>query len=84
MTKNNHDTSHYEGALLENIQDIVMRMAEALSSLVVKVNDIDIRLQRVEKNTELMLPVLQAAVKDQSKQLNNHERRIVKLEVAEL
>lgn len=81
MTKTNNDTpARYEGIILEDIQESMAHLAEGMSGMLVTIKRMDKRLIRVEKNTELMLPVIEAAVKDQTKQLHNQERRITKLE----
>jgi hypothetical protein len=70
----------YIGLLLEDIQDKLKGLAEAMAGLITKVNVMDKRLEKVEEDTSLMLPILKATAKDQTKQLNNHEVRITKLE----
>lgn len=73
---------NYIGVLLEDIQDKLKGLAEAVAGLITKVNSIDKRLGKVEEDTSRMLPILKAAVKDQTKQLDDHEVRITKLEIA--
>jgi septation ring formation regulator EzrA len=75
------DTSHYEGVLLEEIRDQVKTIAESVSGLNVKVSSVDQRLSKVEQNTEL-IPSIQVAITDQTKQLNDHEARVASLEEA--
>jgi hypothetical protein len=82
MTKKiDDDTGHYEGALLEDILDRVKGIAEGQLSLWDKVDAIDKRLINVEENTSL-IPVIRAAVTDQMRDLNSHNRRITILEHA--
>jgi hypothetical protein len=70
----------YIGVLLEDIQDKLKGLAEAMAGLINKVNVMDRRLEKVEAKTSLMLPMLKAAVKDHDKQLSDHEARLIKLE----
>ena len=74
--KDNND--HYDGAILEDIQDQVRRLAETLAEVPSKVRAIDERLVDVEADVK----VIKAAVTDQSQQLHNHEDRITHLEQA--
>jgi chromosome segregation ATPase len=87
----NDDTSHYEGALLEDILDRVKAIAKGQTSLwdkvdslehkvdnlEVKVDKIDQRLIKVEENTEL-LPAMQAAISNMSLDIDDHERQLKK------
>ena len=75
----NDDTSHYEGAVLEDIQHKLKQIAEGVSGLTVKVDGVDKRVSKVEQQTEL-IPSIKAAVTDQTKQLNDHDARIADLE----
>lgn len=75
------DTSHYEGALLEDILDRVNAIAEGQTSLWDKVDDMAKRLGNVEENTNL-IPVIKLAVTDQTREINGHEERITTLEQA--
>jgi tetrahydromethanopterin S-methyltransferase subunit G len=54
---------------LEDIQDKLKGLAEAMAGLITKVNVMDRRLEKVEEDTSLMLPILKVAVKDQTKRL---------------
>lgn len=74
------NNDHYIGAFLEDIQSTVHRMAEALASLSEKVDRMDIRLKKVEKDTKL-IPVIIAAISGHS-QLKDQERRTKQLEKA--
>lgn len=76
-TSNN---DHYFGAILEDIQSKLDFLAEVVSGLATKLNDVDIRLRRVEKVVDETLPVLKAIAKEHSIQLDNHEDRIELLE----
>jgi hypothetical protein len=58
------DSSHFEGALLEDILDRVKAIAQGQTSLWDKVDGVDKRLERVEENSEL-IPVIKDAVKAQ-------------------
>lgn len=81
MATSNDDSSHYEGALLEDIRDNVKQLAEAISGVSETVSHVNCRLGNVEKDTAL-IPSIKAAVTDQSKELSAHEKRITKLEKA--
>jgi archaellum component FlaC len=48
------DTSHHEGALLEDIHDQIKGVAEAVGGLYDKVDGIDNRLERVEVKVDGM------------------------------
>ena len=72
---------NYIGVLLEDIQDKLTGIAEAVSDLNNKADKTDERLEKIEENTNLIPPV-QAAIKDQTQQLSDHETRITELETA--
>lgn len=77
----NNDTSHYEGAILENIQDKIDLILEILGVLQPMQSDI----RQLKDDVHVLkqdVGVIKKVVTSQSKQLNNHERRITKLEVA--
>lgn len=76
-TSNN---DHYFGAILEDIQSKLDFLTEVVSGLVTKVNDIDVRLRRVEKVVDETLPVLKEIAKRHSIKLDNREDRIKLLE----
>lgn len=80
-TTNNDDTSHYEGALLEDILDRVKAIAQGQTSLWDKVDGIDKRLERIEENSEL-IPVIKDAVKAQSIDYQKIVSRVENLEQA--
>ena len=78
MTSND-DTSHYEGALLEDIYDRIKAMQEGLDALV----DVPSRLNRIEDKLSSMInesKAMRAVLIDHSKQIDKHEGRITKLE----
>lgn len=77
----NDDSSGYEGMLLEEIRDNMKQLAESMSGVANRVENLDGRLQRVEQNTDL-IPSVKAAVTDQSRQLADHDQRISDLEQA--
>jgi septal ring factor EnvC (AmiA/AmiB activator) len=70
------NTDHYEGALLEEVNQKIDRLAEALADVPTKLTSIDGRLSGVEDE----LKVIRAAVIDQSRELHDHESRIMRLE----
>lgn len=72
---------NYIGVLLEDIQSKLTGVAEAVADLNKKAVKADQRLDKIEENTNL-IPAFQAAIKDQTKQLNKHELRITELETA--
>lgn len=78
MTRDD-DTDHYEGALLEDINDKLQGIAEAVSGLADTVVHIDQRLEQVEDNTEI-LPGLKGALTSISADVDDHEVRLKRLE----
>jgi hypothetical protein len=70
---------HYIGVLLEDIQSKLQAVAEGVSDLNTKADRTDIRLDKIEENTNI-IPAQKAAIKDQTTQLNDHEQRIAALE----
>jgi hypothetical protein len=50
----------YIGVLLEDIQDKLKGLAEAMAGLINKVNVMDKRLKKVEENTKLIRAILLA------------------------
>lgn len=72
---------NYVGLLLEDIQSKLQGVAEAVSDLNKKADKTDNRLGNIEINTNL-IPPIQAAITDQTVQLNDHETRITQLETA--
>lgn len=78
---NDDDTSHYAGALLEDILDKVKTIAEGQTSLWDKVDGMDKRLEKVEENSEL-IPVIRDAVKAQSIDNQKLVSRVENLEQA--
>lgn len=83
MTSTNEDgnTDHYEGALLEEVRDNLKLLAEGMSGLKTTVDDISDRLAGVEQQT-VLIPSIKAAITDQSRQLADHEDRIIGMEHA--
>jgi ABC-type transporter Mla subunit MlaD len=67
--------------LLEDINGKLDGLADVIKGVSEKVDSIDQRLEHVETNTE-HLPAVEAAVTDQSHQLNELEQRITSLEQA--
>ncbi len=82
MNKNdNNNTNHYEGALLEEVNykfELILEIVTPLVGLPAKIDAIDRRLIRVEKDLRSAIIVLTGHSKDQ----NNHESRITKLETS--
>jgi len=72
---------NYIGILLEDIQSKLQGVAEAVSDLNAKADRTDGRLTKIEENTNI-IPAQTEAIKEQTKQLNNHEDRITQLESA--
>jgi len=70
---------HYQGALLEDINDKLQGIAEAVVGLSDKVDRIDSRLERVEQNTEI-LPGLKGALSSVAADVDDHEVRLRNLE----
>ena len=70
---------NYVGVLLEDIQSKLKGVAEAVADLNKKAIKADQRLDKIEENTNL-IPAVQAAIKDQTKQLNTQDLRITQLE----
>ncbi|MES2970840.1 MAG: hypothetical protein V4702_00785 [Patescibacteria group bacterium] len=77
MAKDNN----YVGVLLEDIESKLKGIAEAVADLNKKAIQADQRLNKIEENTNL-IPAVQAAIKDQTKQLNTQGLRIADLETA--
>lgn len=67
--------------LLEDIQGKLKGVAEVVSGISKKADETNQRLEKVEENTNLV-PAIQAAVTEQSVQLNDHETRITELQAA--
>jgi uncharacterized coiled-coil protein SlyX len=91
MSDNNED--HYQGALLEDINDKLRGIAEAVGGLSDKVENVDRRLEQVEQSTKFMdgrlgrveqntelLPVINDAVTAMSSDIDDHEARLRTLE----
>lgn len=75
----NDDTSHYEGALLEDIRDQLQAILEGQASLV-GVPQAIANLQEDVTDLKTDIRTIKAVVTDQTHQLDNHERRITRLE----
>jgi hypothetical protein len=75
------DTGHYEGSLLEDIRDKVDAIAEAVSGVSGRVNQVEERLTKVEQDTRL-IPAIQAAITDQAKDFKGLGKRVMALEKA--
>lgn len=76
---NDDNTDHYEGAVLEDIRDQLAAILESQQLLKDVPRDIAIVKEDI---TEIKsdLQAIKAAVKDHSKQFDNHEDRITTLE----
>jgi RNase H-fold protein (predicted Holliday junction resolvase) len=72
------DDDHYLGAKIEEVRDIVQRMAEAMVDVPSRVRRIDERLETVEAEVK----AIHAAVKGQTRELNEHAGRLTALEEA--
>lgn len=76
MSKSN---DHYLGVIIEDTNNRLHQIQEALSLL----SDVPMRLRVVEEKVDIMSKnqdTFLLALKDTSKQVNNHEFRITKLE----
>ena len=72
---------HYEGALLEDMQSdikLILEVVIPLAGLPAQLRKVDERLQIVEADVKIIKKVVTA----HSKQLNNHETRILALEAS--
>jgi uncharacterized protein YoxC len=74
--KDNENTSHYEEALLEDIQHKLARLAEVMTDVPQDVRQLKVNMDEVNPD----IKATKAAVSDQSKQLADHEHRITNLE----
>lgn len=73
------DTSHYEGALLEDIKDqnkAILESLGALKGVPAKLDDLTDDIAELKSD----MKVIKSVVKDQSNELNDHEKRITSLE----
>jgi hypothetical protein len=77
MSDNTED--HYQGALLEDMNDKLRGIAEAVGGLSDRVERMGKRLERVEHNTET-LPALKGALTSISADVDDHEARLKRLE----
>jgi hypothetical protein len=88
-----NDEDHYQGALLEDINDKLRGIAEAVSGLSNKVGNVDQRLEQVEQHTKFMdarlgrveqntelLPVIKEALTSISADVDDHEAWLKRLE----
>lgn len=78
MTKNE---AQYIGVVLEEIRDQNKVVLEAVGDLQTKVRKLD-RMETDLRAIKTDIKTMKAAVTDTSKQVQNHERRITKLEHA--
>ncbi len=78
MTKNE---AQYFGVVLEEIRDQNKVVLEAVGDLQTKVRKLD-RMETDLRAIKTDIKTMKAAVTDTSKQVQNHERRITKLEHA--
>ena len=74
-------TGHYEGALLEEINNRLKLVQEALDAFKTVPDDVRGIKERQDK-TDTWSDVAKSVIKSQSKTLNNHETRLTKLETA--
>jgi hypothetical protein len=74
-------TSHYEGALLEEIIHRLKLVQEALGAFKTMPADVG-QLKKDMVGVRSDLTVMKAVLTDQSKTLNNHGTRLTKLETA--
>lgn len=75
------DTSHYEGALLEEMNDRLQKVQEALGAL----KHVPADIRRIKNDLAEMKEwrgIAELVIKDQSKTLNKHEIRLTRLEAA--
>lgn len=73
------DTSHYEGALLEEIRDMFKALHEGQEAMVevpTQIKDIQEHIVVIESDIEIIKSVMRI----HSVQIDNHEGRITKLE----
>lgn len=77
-TKSNDDTSHYEGALLEDIQDRIKLLAEAMSDVPADVRKLKQDVSQINENVTFV----KHAVTELSTDVDDHEARLKKLEQA--
>jgi hypothetical protein len=78
------NNDHYQGAILEDIQDKMQRVLEgvaALSGVPGRLTAIEIRLDQVEEQLTV-LPAIKAAITEMNADLRDHEDRITRLERA--
>jgi hypothetical protein len=71
----------HTGAVLEDIEDKITRVLEAIAPLAgvpAQLQAIEARLSKVENKTDLIY----AVVKDHNRELKDHEARITSLEAA--
>ncbi|MGI9027659.1 MAG: hypothetical protein ACR2FM_02330 [Candidatus Saccharimonadales bacterium] len=79
MTINNNDTSHYEGALIEDVNhkfSLILEVVGSLKDLPAKVDRLNNRLMRVESDVQVIKKVVTA----HSYQINDYEERMTKIE----
>jgi len=77
------DTSHYEGALLEEIRDQNKAILEGLQPMPQLVNDVT-QLKDDVSDIKTDIKTIKSAVKDQSRVLNNYEKHVTALEAAQV
>jgi hypothetical protein len=78
MSDLNNDTSHYEGALLEDMDrklDIILEVQAGMSRMPAQLNDVSERLEGVEADVK----VIKSALKHQTKEFRT---RLTALEPA--
>ena len=75
-TTSDDDTSHYEGALLEDVRDQIKLLAEAMADVPVDVRRLKQDVSQIKED----MTVIKYAVTEQSTDLDDHEARLKKLE----
>ena len=75
-TTSDDDTSHYEGALLEEIRDQVKAIAEGQAGLWDKVDGMNTNLTQDMTQIKEDLSVVKTVVTEQVTDLDDHERRL--------
>ncbi|HZL07670.1 MAG TPA: hypothetical protein VFC50_00560 [Candidatus Dormibacteraeota bacterium] len=76
-----HSSDHYQGVLLEELREQMKFVIEALKAL----KDVPADIKQIKADMAEMKQwrfVAKEVIKDQSKTLNNHETRLIKLETA--
>jgi len=72
------DNDDHQGVVLEDIQDQIKRLAEAMAEVPADVRQLKTDVEELKTD----MKIVKAVVTDQSGQLTNHEKRILHLEQA--